>query len=82
MPQLYKQKTQRSSRSTPELLSLAAEERKKGASLRKVADMFGLDKMTVENYQRTCFIFISLEFLIIICASTRCQRLFCFTLYF
>ena len=28
------------------------------------------------------FYFISLEFLIIICASTRCQRLFCFTLYF
>ena len=39
-------------------------------------------KDNVENYQRTCFIFISLEFLIIICASTRCQRLFCFTLYF
>ena len=50
MPQFYKQKTQRSSRSTPELLSLAVEERKKGASLHKVADMFGLDKMTLKRY--------------------------------
>ena len=41
---------------------------------------------TVEYYCRKLpthvFYFISLEFLIIICASTRCQRFFCFTLYF
>ena len=50
MPQFYKPKTHRSTRTTQELLRLAAEEKEKGTSLRKAGEMFDIDKMTLKRY--------------------------------
>lgn len=50
MPQFYKRKTSRCYRSIPEVLQKAAEEYKKKGSLRKAAEMFDIDKMTLQRY--------------------------------
>ena len=50
MPQFYKKKTSRSSRTTEDSLKRAADEIKTGMSLRQAAAANDLDKMTLHRY--------------------------------
>ena len=50
MPQYYKRKTSRATRNTVEALAAAAEKVHGGQSIRKTAEEYGLDKMTLHRF--------------------------------